>query len=112
MMALAQHLRPDQRLGLLGAETGEDSDQLPFLTGRTAAEDIDDNRAQVAAEPLLRFVCAEADWWQRFAIAERASHRDRVAQDAVVGDEQSVAAMARHRLAAIAAAELVSTLAA
>src|SRR5258706_1975422 len=110
MVSLAQHLGANQCLRLLGAETVEDADQLPFLARRIAVEDVDDDVGEIAAETFLYFLSAEADRLQDFAITERALRGNRFAQTAVVADQHSCAAVDGHRPAAIAAAEIVAAL--
>ena len=87
-------------------------DQLPFLARRIAVEHLDRDVGKIAAETLLHFLGAEADRLQHFAIAERALRRNRLAQSAVVADQQSGAAVDGQRDAAVAAAELVAAFAA
>ena len=89
VMALAQHLRADERLRLAAAEAVEDAHQLPFLARRVAVEHVDGDVGKIAAEALLHFLRAEADRLQHFAVAQRTLRRNRLAQSAVVADQQS-----------------------
>src|SRR5207245_2459754 len=106
MVALAEHLRSDQRLRLTGAETVEDAHEGALAARGVAIEHIDGHGGKVAAETLLDFLGAEADRLQDFAAAHRTFRRNRSPRSTVVADEKACAAMHGHRDAAFATAEV------
>src|SRR5207237_4087617 len=112
VMALAQHLRADQGACLSAPKALQDGHERALAARRVAIENVGGHVGKITAETLLHLLRPEANRLQHLAVAERAARRDRLAQPAVVTDEQTGAAMNRERNAAVAAAELVTTFAA
>src|SRR5437867_421346 len=71
-----------------------------------------ESRSSTAAGPLFDFLRAEADRLQHLAVAERAVRRNRLAQAAVVADQQAGPPVHGQCHAAVAATEFVPALAA
>src|SRR2546423_1081408 len=111
-MALAQHLRADQRLRRAGSEAIENAHQRALFSRRIAIENVDDDGREIAAEALLHFLRPETDRLEHLAIALRALRWNCLAHAAVVTDQHAVAAMHGHRHAAVEASKIVSALAA
>src|SRR5262249_10465998 len=98
--------------GVAAAEAVQDGHQRALAPRGVAVEHVGRHAGEVAAKALLYFLRAEADGLQHLAVAERAARRNGLAQAAVMTEEQPGAAVHGERDAAVAAAELVSALAA
>ena len=108
-MALAEHLRSDQRLRLLIAEAIEDSHQRTFFSRGIAIENIDGDRRELAPKALFDFFGAKTDRLQDFAAASRTLRRQGLSEPAVVTNQQSGTPVDGHRHAAFAAAKIITT---